>query len=102
MACALRELEEELGTSFSFAAGDLIELGVVRQRAGKRVHCWAVAADFDPGTLRSNTFMMEWPPRSGIEREFPEVDRAEWFGPEEARVKINSAQAAFVDKLIRL
>ena len=102
LACALRELNEELGTSFSFASDELVELGLVRQRAGKRVHCWAAVGDFDPATLSSNTFSMEWPPRSGVEREFPEVDRAEWFTPEQARLKINSAQVAFVDKLIRL
>jgi predicted NUDIX family NTP pyrophosphohydrolase len=98
-ACALRELEEELGSPFSFGADDLIELGTVRQKAGKLVHCWAVEGDFDPATLRSNTFAMEWPPRSGVEREFPEVDRAEWFGPEEARRKIIPAQADFLDRL---
>lgn len=97
--CALRELEEELGSPFAFAAGDLIELGSVRQKAGKLVHCWAAEADFDPATLRSNTFSMEWPPRSGSEREFPEVDRAGWFGPGEARRKIIPAQADFLDRL---
>jgi predicted NUDIX family NTP pyrophosphohydrolase len=99
LQCALRELEEELGSPFSFAAGDLIELGSVRQRAGKCVHGWAAEADFDPATLRSNTFSMEWPPRSGTERQFPEVDRAEWFGLDEASVKIIPAQADFLDRL---
>jgi predicted NUDIX family NTP pyrophosphohydrolase len=99
LRCALRELEEELGSSFSFAAEELIELGSVRQKAGKVVHCWAAEGDFDPTTLRSNTFNMEWPPRSGSEREFPEVDRAEWFGLEEARQKIIAAQGDFLDRL---
>jgi predicted NUDIX family NTP pyrophosphohydrolase len=99
LRCALRELEEELGSPFSFATEALIELGSVRQKAGKLVHCWAAEGDFDPATLRSNTFSMEWPPRSGSEREFPEVDRAEWFGLEEARVKIIPAQADFLDRL---
>lgn len=99
LECALRELEEELGWPFAFAAGELIELGSVRQKAGKLVHCWAAEGDFDPATLRSNTFSMEWPPRSGSEREFPEVDRAEWFGLEEAREKIIPAQADFLDRL---
>ena len=99
LGCALRELEEELGSSFSFADDALIELGSVRQKAGKLVHCWAVEADFDPATLRSNTFSLEWPPRSGVEREFPEVDRAEWFGIEQARGKIIAAQAEFLDRL---
>lgn len=99
--CALRELEEELGSPFAFGADELIELGTVRQKAGKLVHCWAAEGDFDPATLHSNTFAMEWPPRSGVEREFPEVDRAEWFGPEEARRKIIPAQADFLDRLAR-
>ncbi len=88
--CALRELEEELGARFSLAPDDLIELESVRQKSGKVVHCWAAEADFDPATLDSNTFTMEWPPRSGGQREFPEVDRAEWFGIEAAREKIDS------------
>lgn len=99
LQCALRELEEELGSPFSLAAADLIELGSVRQKAGKVVHCWAAEADFDPATLRSNTFSIEWPPRSGAEREFPEVDRAEWFGLDEAGQKIIPAQAGFLDRL---
>jgi predicted NUDIX family NTP pyrophosphohydrolase len=99
LQCALRELEEELGSAFSFTDADLIELGSVRQRAGKRVHGWAAEADFDPATLRSNTFSMEWPPRSGNEREFPEVDRVAWFSPKEARRKIIPAQADFLDRL---
>jgi predicted NUDIX family NTP pyrophosphohydrolase len=97
--CALRELEEELGASLSIAVDELIELGEVRQKAGKVVHCWAAERDFDPETLRSNTFSIEWPPRSGRQREFPEVDRAEWFVPDEARRKIISAQATFLDRL---
>jgi predicted NUDIX family NTP pyrophosphohydrolase len=99
-ACALRELEEELGSSLGLTAAQLIELGSVRQKAGKLVHCWAAEVDFDPADLSSNTFEMEWPPRSGRQREFPEVDRAEWFQPEEAKRKINSAQVAFVDRLL--
>lgn len=98
--CALRELEEELGSRLGLGLADLTELGSVRQKGGKLVHCWAAAADFDPATLSSNTFSMEWPPRSGIEREFPEVDRAEWFGLDEAREKINSAQAELLDRLV--
>ena len=99
LKCALRELEEELGSPFALPAEALIELGSVRQKAGKLVHCWAAEGDFDPATLRSNTFSMEWPPRSGNEREFPEVDRAQWFGLDEARAKIIPAQADFLDRL---
>ncbi len=79
---------------------ELVDLGTVRQKGGKVVHCWAAEGDFDPQTLRSNTFRLEWPPRSGVEREFPEVDRAEWFEPDGARQKILAAQAAFVDRLL--
>jgi len=99
LACALRELEEELGTPFSFAPEELTELGSVRQKGGKVVHCWAAQGEFDPAGLHSNTFTMEWPPRSGVKREFPEVDRADWFGDEQAKEKINPAQAEFLDRL---
>lgn len=98
-ACALRELEEELGSRLRLVADDLTELGSIRQKGGKLVHCWAAERDFDPAELRSNTFEMEWPPRSGVRREFPEVDRAEWFGLDEARRKINPAQAELLDRL---
>ena len=97
--CALRELEEELGAGFDLPPAALIELGSVRQKSGKVVHCWAAEGEFDPATLASNTFTLEWPPRSGVQREFPEVDRAEWFGLPEAREKIIAAQDAFLDRL---
>lgn len=98
--CALRELEEEIGSSLGLVPELLIELGEVRLKSGKRVQGWAAEGDFDPADLRSNTFKMEWPPRSGNEREFPEVDRAEWFAPEQARLKLNPAQAGFLDRLL--
>lgn len=99
--CALRELGEELGPAApAVAAGDLVELGSVRQKAGKVVEAWAAEADFDPAQLCSNTFALEWPPRSGSEHEFPEVDRAEWFEPERARQKILPAQAPLIDRLL--
>lgn len=100
-ACAVRELAEELGpTAPRLDLGSLVELGEVKQKGGKVVTAWAAEAEFDPAELRSNTFSMQWPPRSGVEREFPEVDRAEWFEPAEARRRINPAQAAFVDRLL--
>jgi predicted NUDIX family NTP pyrophosphohydrolase len=99
-ACAIRELEEELGPAAEFDSEQLVELGSIRQRAGKTVEAWAVEAEFDPATLASNTFTMEWPPRSGREAEFPEVDRAEWFGPLAARAKIIPAQAELLDRLL--
>jgi len=97
-AAAIRELAEELGTTLELA--DLKELGEVRQRGGKLVRAFAAEGDFDPDTLHSNTFEMEWPPRSGRRQEFPEVDRAQWFDPETARQKINPAQSAFLDRLL--
>jgi predicted NUDIX family NTP pyrophosphohydrolase len=99
-ACAMRELREELGAPPSLAVEALVDLGEVRQRGGKAVRAWAAEGDFDPAMLRSNSFTMEWPPRSGVEREFPEVDRAEWFYPATARQKILPAQAALVDRLL--
>ena len=97
--CALRELEEELGSPPPLEPEELVELGSVRQRA-KVVEAWAAEADFDPATLESLTFSMEWPPRSGRQQEFPEVDRAEWFDPETARRKILPAQAELIDRLL--
>ena len=97
--CALRELDEELGSPPALEPEALIELGSVKQSA-KIVHGYAAEADFDPATLDSNSFSMEWPPRSGREQEFPEVDRAEWFDPETAKRKVLAAQAAFVDRLL--
>jgi predicted NUDIX family NTP pyrophosphohydrolase len=97
---AMRELEEELGPAPELEPERLIELGSIRQRAGKVVEAWAAEADFDPATLAGNTFAMEWPPRSGSEQEFPEVDRAEWLGLEAAREKILPAQAEFLDRLL--
>lgn len=99
-ACAIRELEEELGPAPTLAPEQLIELGSIKQRAGKVVEAWAAEADFDPATLASNTFSMEWPPRSGSEQEFPEVDRAGWFDLAAAREKILPAQAEFFDRLL--
>jgi predicted NUDIX family NTP pyrophosphohydrolase len=99
-ACAIRELEEELGPALELDPAQLIELGQIRQRAGKMVEAWAAEADFDPAALASNTFTMEWPPRSGRRAEFPEVDRAEWFDLETAREKILPAQAEFLDRLL--
>jgi predicted NUDIX family NTP pyrophosphohydrolase len=100
-AAALRELDEELGAAApDLDAGELIELGSVRQRAGKIVDAWGAEGDFDPDALDSNTFEMEWPPRSGREVEFPEVDRADWFDLEEARRKLLPAQSEFLDRLL--
>jgi predicted NUDIX family NTP pyrophosphohydrolase len=96
-ACALREFEEETGTRLE--ADALVELGTVRQRSGKEVTAWACAGDLDAATIVSNTFEMEWPPRSGRVQSFPEVDRAEWFALDEARQRINSGQAELLERL---
>jgi predicted NUDIX family NTP pyrophosphohydrolase len=100
LACAMRELGEELGPECVLSDADPIALGSVRQKAGKVVEAWAAEGRFDPAGLRSGTFSLEWPPRSGERQEFPEVDRAEWFDPELARRKLNPAQADFLDRLL--
>lgn len=98
LAAARREFQEELGTSVP--EGELVELGEVRQRSGKRVLAWAVPGDVDASAAHSNTFELEWPPRSGRRIEVPEIDRAEWFGLEEARRRINPAQTELLDRLL--
>jgi len=96
-ACALREFEEELGSP---APGEaLLELGEVTQRNRKVVTAWALEGDLDAGAIHSNTFELEWPPRSGRMQAFPEVDRAAWFSVADARERVNPAQAAFLDRL---
>jgi predicted NUDIX family NTP pyrophosphohydrolase len=98
-ACALREFEEETGTALEAQA--LVELGAVVQKAGKEVTAWAARGDLDPAGVRSNSFTMEWPPRSGRQQEFPEIDRAEWFALDEARAKLVPAQAELLDRLVQ-
>ena len=96
---ALREFEEELGTSAPVVRDALVELGTIRQKSGKIVAAWCAEGYFDPSTITSNTFSIEWPPRSGQLKEFPEVDRAGWFSLAEARVKLLAAQAELIDRL---
>jgi predicted NUDIX family NTP pyrophosphohydrolase len=95
---ARREFEEELGSALPGDA-ELRELGEVRQKNGKLVAAWAVEGDLDATAARSNTFELEWPPRSGRRQEFPEIDRAEWFAVARAREKLLPAQVAFLDRL---
>ncbi len=97
LAAARREFAEELGTPAP--DGQVRDLGEIRQKSGKLVSAWAIAGDLDVTRIHSNTFTMQWPPRSGQMLEFPEVDRAEWFGLGQARAKINPAQAALIDRL---
>ena len=94
--CARREFAEELGSP---APGELADLGVVRQKNRKEVRAFFGEGDVDVDGIVSNTFTIEWPPRSGRQQEFPEIDRAEWFTVEEARAKLNPAQAEFLDRL---
>jgi predicted NUDIX family NTP pyrophosphohydrolase len=97
LAAARREFAEELGTPAP--AGEVDELGEVRQKSGKLVRVWALQGDFDVSTVASNTFELEWPPRSGRHVEVPEVDRAAWFTIERAREKLNPAQVPLLERL---
>ena len=97
-AAALREFEEETGTRLP--TDGLVELGSVVQKGGKEVTAWAARGDLDPASVRSNTFTMQWPPRSGREQEFPEIDRAQWFALDEARAKLVGAQVELLDRLV--
>ncbi len=99
LSAAQREFTEELGNPVQ---GQFVRLTPVRQPGGKTVHAWAVEADFDTALAVSNSFTMEWPPRSGHVRSFPEIDRAEWFPIAVAREKILSGQAPLLDELLSL
>jgi len=96
LAAALREFEEETGGSVN---GESIALDPVRQASGKLVYGFAIEGDFDVSSLKSMTFVMEWPPRSGKQQTFPEVDRACWFSPNDARRKILKGQSRLLDEL---
>jgi predicted NUDIX family NTP pyrophosphohydrolase len=104
LAAARREFAEELGSPPPWPASEseVHDLGEIRQKSGKLVRAWAVPGDLDAEQAHSNTFAMEWPPRSGRMSEFPEVDRAQWFSLDEARAKLNPAQVALVDRLQEL
>jgi predicted NUDIX family NTP pyrophosphohydrolase len=99
---ARREFEEETGTPAPPLLAGYRSLGDVRQKSGKVVSAWAVPGGLDPIVARSNTFEMEWPPRSGRRQSFPEIDRVEWFPLDAARTRINPAQAELLDRLEEL
>jgi len=99
MAVAKREFGEETGHVVGSNAR-MIELGSIKQRGGKTVYAWAVEGDMNPAEAWSNTFQMEWPPRSGIFIDVPELDRVAWFTPAEARVAMNPAQVPLVETLL--
>lgn len=94
---AQREFAEETG--HPMPDGPLLELGSIVQKGGKVVHAWAVEGDLDPAVARSNTFEMEWPPKSGRLVAFPEIDRVAWFDPAEARTRIKPSQIPLLDRL---
>jgi predicted NUDIX family NTP pyrophosphohydrolase len=98
-ATARREFGEEIGPA---PPGELRALGRIRQKGGKWVEAFALEGDFDVATLRSNLFELEWPPRSGHRKQFPEIDRAAWFTLDEARGKIRDTQAELLDRLVAL
>jgi predicted NUDIX family NTP pyrophosphohydrolase len=99
LSAAKREFREETGL---LPAAELLDLGTVQHKSGKKVFAWAFEGDCDPAALRSNTFSMEWPPGSGKTREFPEIDRAAFFTLEAAREKMHPAEFEFVSRLVKL
>ncbi len=99
LSAALREAEEELGVRLD---GTPVPLGELRQAGGKYVEAYAMEVDFDPTQLDSNLFEMEWPPKSGVIQSFPEVDAAEWFGLDAARIKMLASQQPFLARLVAI
>lgn len=95
---AKREMEEETGIKVS---GDFIELTPVKQKSGKIIYAWVLQKDTDTDQIKSNSFEMEWPPESGNKKVFPEIDKAAWFTPAEAKRKIIEGQLPFIDELER-
>lgn len=96
LTAAIRECQEETGI---IAEGNFIELTPVKQKSGKLIYAWALESEVDAASIVSNTFEMEWPPRSGIQKSFPEIDRAAWFTPAEAAIKIIPGQLPLIGEL---
>jgi predicted NUDIX family NTP pyrophosphohydrolase len=99
LAAAKREFTEEVGSSID---GEFTALGEFKLPSGKRLSVWAVEGDLDAASITSNLFEMEWPPRSGKQAQFPEVDRAGWFTPDAARVKLTKGQLQVLDAFLKL
>jgi predicted NUDIX family NTP pyrophosphohydrolase len=97
LSAARREFREETGCEID---GDFVALDPIKQRSGKVIRLWAVEGECDPATIRSNTFSVEWPRGSGRQQQFPEIDRAGWFSPGDAKVKLVPGQTGFVDQLL--
>jgi len=98
LAAAKREFEEETGQKID---GDFKSLESVTLKSGKKIFCWAIEGDIDHETIVSNLFEMEWPPKSGKRQSFPEIDRAAWFDLKTAKIKLNGAQGALIDSLVK-
>ena len=94
---AKREFQEEIGI---YCTGEFIPLTAAKQKGGKIVYAWALEGDIDPNQIKSNTFEIEWPPKSGKKQEFPEIDKGEWFNISEAKQKINKNQVALIEELM--
>jgi predicted NUDIX family NTP pyrophosphohydrolase len=99
LEAARREVKEELGIE---PEGKPIAMNPLKQKGGKLIHCWALRQNLDPAKIISNFFELEWPPKSGLKKQFPEVDRAAWFDIPSARNKILPGQASFLDDLIKI
>ena len=96
LKAAIREFKEETGISLS---GDFIPLNTVKLKSGKYVKAWALEKDVDAGNIKSNTFSLEWPPKSGKKIDVPEIDKAEWFDLKKAKEKINAGQVPLLEEL---
>lgn len=99
LVAARREFREETGTAIN---GNFIKLNPVKQKSGKIIYAWAAEGDIDQNSIVSNTFPLEWPPKSGKIMEVPEIDKANWFDTDTAKEKINDAQAALIDQLAEI
>jgi predicted NUDIX family NTP pyrophosphohydrolase len=99
LSAAIREFEEETGIQLK---GIFHPISAIRQKGGKEVLCWVIKGNLDPNAIKSNSFEIEWPPKSGIRKQFPEIDKAGWFNYSEAKVLINIKQIPFLDEAIQL